>query len=69
MNVLKFGGKTQESSPEMTTITSIYIKGIPMKFDYIYIETKAPRGVIRLANNTDAGHCMVELNESSHIRL
>lgn len=45
MNVFKFGGKTasQQSSPEITTIASIYTKGIPMKLDYIYVESKSQR--------------------------
>lgn len=45
MNVFKFGGKTasQESSPEVTAIESIYIKGIPMKLDYIDVESKSQR--------------------------
>lgn len=54
MNVLKFGGKTlsQESSTETTTIVSIYVKGILMRFDYIYMYTKLQISVIRLANKT-----------------
>lgn len=45
MNIFKFGGKTasQESSSEITTIASIYTKGIPMKLDYIYVESKSQR--------------------------
>lgn len=72
MNVLKFGGKTlsQESSTETTTIVSIYVKGILMRFDYIYMETKLQRSVIRLANKTkNDQNCMSKLNECSRKRL
>lgn len=45
MNVFKSGGKTasQESSSEITTIASIYTKGIPMMLGYIYVESKSQR--------------------------